>query len=929
MAQANPATPAPMQEVYDALEAAHLAHENATTQAEKDSHRRNAQELADYIRSQANRPPEKPEEEKAGITRSIADAILELGTGTLGFPANISQALGSDPVTPTSAELNRMLAERGIHSGAGVEDVGLSERTDEGRFAKVASDIGLTAVPIAGATGMLAQGAKPLSAYTPTVSNFIRTKGSSGPDLHHAPGYMRGLRPESPGEAIIREVSETAAKTPRAFLGAELTAAGTAGVVGAAAGEIFPEIEGAETVGGIVGGILNPATTVPALAQGGGKVFNSIMSIFSKAGQERRAANIIAEVVEQNGGDINEVLKLLLLADDVPSIAPSAIKTGDKGLAALQRFISQKSPDTSKALNEATEKAFQEMRDTVSKLRNTGDPQALRVAALLEREMIKDQVDQAVQIAQTDVDLAASKIDIGTTVEDTGIAVREVLDQASKKLRLIEKILWNKLPDNVNLVPKNTSQAWLKIQQDEAPELLTRRIPADFQKLLKRFGKSPMVSSKELKKFRSDLRSLAADFRSGQSPNRDGARLLEELAESVGKDMEGLANYDTAREFTSAFHEKFTKTFVGKIQSRTAYGGQGVAPESTLKDAFSGGSATGSTRLGQIEEAAILADKNVLIPLAQTKAAQKVLEEQEKFLKTLAQKYLNDDNTIKPGLANFIRNNKKLLERFPGLREEFTDMQSMSNTLKDVKIKEAKRQSDFDKSAFGQVAGSENSDQVIGTILAGKTPSESYSGLATAAKDSSKSAVDGLRTATLENRWNAVGKSKTPFQNFQDNMEDVFPLMELNGVMSPEDISRLKRLVSTAARMERNATEVIGRAGDVASPVESNALDTIIRITGAKLGASVAGKTSGATLVAAGQGSKFLRKLLENTPFDKTFKILEQAALDPQLMADLLIRSGDPKLQVAAFRRIHAALFSAAIVEEPPEQQEEKMVVNQ
>ena len=46
-------------------------------------------------------------------------------------------------------------------------------------------------------------------------------------------------------------------------------------------------------------------------------------------------------------------------------------------------------------------------------------------------------------------------------------------------------------------------------------------------------------------------------------------------------------------------------------------------------------------------------------------------------------------------------------------------------------------------------------------------------------------------------------------------------------------------------------------------------------------------------------------------------------------MADLLIRSGDPKLQVAAFRRIHAALFSAAIVEEPPEQQEEKMVVNQ
>ena len=255
-------------------------------------------------------------------------------------------------------------------------------------------------------------------------------------------------------------------------------------------------------------------------------------------------------------------------------------------------------------------------------------------------------------------------------------------------------------------------------------------------------------------------------------------------------------------------------------------------------------------------------------------------------------------------------------------------MQTLSNTLKDVKIREKKRQSDFDKSAISQVAANENPDVVIGSILSGKAPAETYSELASSAKKSSKSAIDGLRTATLKNRWDASGK-ETPFQNFQDNMESVFPLMRANEVMSPEEVSRLERIVATAAKMERNAAEVVGRAGEVASPVESNVLDTLIRITGAKAGASVAGETSGATLVAAGQGSKFLRKLLQNSPFDKTFKILEQAALDPQLMADLLMRTTDPKLQAAAFRRIHAALFSAAILEEPPEQQEEKMVVNQ
>ena len=907
MAEANPKTLAPMEKVYDALRAAHLAHENAATQAEKDSHRRNAEKLANYIRSQSN--PRPKEQEKAGVTRSIADAILELGTGVLGFPANISQALGSDPLTPTSAELNRMLAERGISSGVGVEGVGLSERTDAGRFSKVAADVISTAVPVAAGTGMLAQATRPLASYAAQT----------------APSVAALSAPSTAGKRIVREIAETAAKNPRAFLSTELTAATTAGLGAATAGEIFPEIEGAETVGGIVGAIANPATTVPALIQGGGKAFNSLMSIFGKAGQERRAANIIAEVVKENGGDINTVLKSLLVADDVPSSAPSAIKTGDKGLAALQRFISQRSPDSDRALNEATEQAFQEMRNTVYKLRNTGDPQALRIAASLEKEMLKDQIDQRIQIAQTAVDDQVSKIDIGTTVEDTGIAVREILDEARKELRTIEKMLWNKLPDNVSLVPKNTNNAWLKIQEDEAPELLARRVPVDFQKLLARYNQSPTVSSKQLKKFRSDLRSQAEDMRSGLSPNREGARILEDLAEAVGKDMDGLPGYETASNFTAAYHEKFTKTFVGKIQSRTTYGGQAVAPESTLESAFSGGSSTGSTRFGQIEQAAKMADERVSGELG---LAQKVLEEQEKFLKTLAQRYLDEDNTIKPGLTNFIRKNRRLLERFPGLREELTDMQTLSNELKDVKIRGKKRQSDLDKSAISQVAANENPDVVIGSILSGKTPAETYSELASSAKKSSKSAIDGLRTATLKNRWDASGK-ETPFQNFQDNMESVFPLMRANEVMSPEEVSRLERIVATAAKMERNAAEVGGRAGEVASPVESNVLDTIIRITGAKAGASVAGETSGATLVAAGQGSKFLRKLLQDSPFDKTFKILEQAALDPQLMADLLMRTTDPKLQASAFRRIHAALFSAAIVEEPPEQQEEKMVVNQ
>ena len=54
-----------------------------------------------------------------GVRQSVADAALRVGTSILGLPANISQALGSDPVTPTSAELNKMLKDKGISSGEG------------------------------------------------------------------------------------------------------------------------------------------------------------------------------------------------------------------------------------------------------------------------------------------------------------------------------------------------------------------------------------------------------------------------------------------------------------------------------------------------------------------------------------------------------------------------------------------------------------------------------------------------------------------------------------------------------------------------------------------------------------------------------------------------------------------------------------------
>jgi hypothetical protein len=285
----------------------------------------------------------------------------------------------------------------------------------------------------------------------------------------------------------------------------------------------------------------------------------------------------------------------------------------------------------------------------------------------------------------------------------------------------------------------------------------------------------------------------------------------------------------------------------------------------------------------------------------------------------VAEKFVKQDGSVKPGLEAFLKKNKKMMDRFPDLKAVLGNAQDRTAILQRATRQAKVRKDLLAKSAISDIVKDENPADVIGRVFAGKQPQKDYRVIASTAKKSGPEAVEGLKTATLEN----LSARSHGFEHLLENSEGSLKIMVKNGVMKPEEATKLSNVLKRAATLEANAARTAGRAGDIGdSPVTSEWLDTMIRIVGAKAGAGVAGKTSGAQLVAAGQGSKFLRKLLENSPFDKTVKILQAASQNPKLMAELLKKHRTPKLKEESFTRIRAALVAAGIApnEEQPAQ---------
>jgi len=834
-----------------------------------------AKRLADHIRSITAAP-----KEKAGITRSIADSIVELGTSVLGLPGDISKAIsGKEPAfLPTSDDIDEALASMTVpgfngtvHSGVGTP-AGMDERTRFGEIAKTGADV--TTMAAAGASIPLA---------------FTKGAMTTGPQATSTVGR------------IAQDVVQSTARDPRYAQMVE-TASGLGAGAGAMAAEVMDPGDATTQMLGATAGALAPTTFVPLVAKSANVAINKVFSIFSKAGQEARAADIARHMVESQGGNVDDVYRALMSAEDVGESA--ALKSGDDGLLRLESWIRQMDADVDKALGEMNKNAVEEMSGLIERLARTGDPQALKMAAAMRAGAYDDAVKRTLNAAQKKAAGASAPLRGGKDAETAGEDAADLLSTAFKKLKAEESIKWSKVPAEADAVAVNTGRAWKEMQAEVPKEILDDTLKPGVRKLLSRYRQKPHLKAKDLQTLRSVLLENARSARTGATPNFAAARMYNQLADAVMDDMAGLPGYDEARAFTASIKRGYDQTFAGRSTRTTGSGERVISDRELLTRGFggpTGGGPTANRRFGELESAAAMAGDDL---------AKSMRAEQERFLVGLSERFVKSDGTIKEGATEFLRKNKKLLQRFPELRDTLENSQARTEILRRVKSQAVLRNKMLQRSAISEVMKAEDPARAIGSVITGKNPQRGFKELANTAKKAGPDAVEGLRTAALEN---VISRSST-FDMLQQNADDVIKMMTQNGVMKSGDASRFRDLLRRASTIEQNIAKASSRAGDIGDgPEGAELLDTMIRIQGAKFGAMLAGKTTGAQLVAAGKGSLMFRKILAKNPFNKTIKILEHAAQNPKIMADLLKKHRTPKLQEQVLLRIRASLVAAGL----------------
>lgn len=524
------------------------------------------------------------------------------------------------------------------------------------------------------------------------------------------------------------------------------------------------------------------------------------------------------------------------------------------------------------------------------------------------------------------------------------------------------------------LAPSNAVNAYLERASEVAPAFLNDLVPSNVQNWMADLGvtkeainafksggkKLPTGSIKQLPveeiiKTRSDILDLArqakarGDVEQASFYNKLQSALLDDLSTLPG------SAYDSARDFSRSLNDAFTRTFANDLLAKTGTGADKIPVETLLSTAFGGGADRVALRMRQIETAVGFLknqlNEEILSGLSDPKAAERLRElsslsdagivsiqdAQRRVLRLAATKALRTDpatgvQRVNPVQLNkFITENKPLLDQM-GLTGELQDAQQAENLLAAV----IDQNSFLNKrvrsqTAFSQVLGRESPTLVIADALStsNPNPTRSMRRLANFARKAGPDALQGLKAsiydyvATKASGGTSVIDGQLYYDAFfkryavdQPALADVL----LNsGVMSADEIKNIRVMANQMRAVEdvldnRRKLENFLQGADVVG-------ELAMRVIGSKIGTAAASGGPG-SLIAASAGSKAVRQIFDQMPMMAVRNLIQQAAQDPQFMAQLLKRGMSEREKLIFARRMHAYLlasgFNYATYKEPP-----------
>jgi hypothetical protein len=254
---------------------------------------------------------------------------------------------------------------------------------------------------------------------------------------------------------LFNRILDTAQRAPVAFTTVEASSLVGSATGGGLAESVAPGNIPARIGGELAGGFLNIPRAVTGISRYATNKITEVASLFSSSAAETNAARILRKAVVDAGGDPAQLVKLLKEAD-LPGIQTTAgQKTGDTGLAALEKDLIEQSREFGNAAHQSATDTFDALGKMVTALKGTGDPQAFRAAAELRQERFRMLLQHNVDSAHDKAIQEAGKLSTDTPEDLARLSTvaRDILDTSLKKARTAESELWEVVDKTMGASP--------------------------------------------------------------------------------------------------------------------------------------------------------------------------------------------------------------------------------------------------------------------------------------------------------------------------------------------------------------------------------------------------------------------------------------------------------------------------------------------
>jgi len=577
---------------------------------------------------------------------------------------------------------------------------------------------------------------------------------------------------------------------------------------------------GFETTGGISGALVSDlaANRIPALAMWGGRgiknLYKRIMdpdnadSFGLTESDKESVATFITEQLEKNGEDPLAILEMLndpkfdrFMYTKGPNgeerqiVLDPATRAASVTLLGLQNQFASANPAVGNDATSRMKSSIDALRRGLLALYADGSPEALQDAAIIQTSLFEGVLDSKLALAQQNTIEAMKRVRGDTPDADLTSAQKifDTLTSQRKAARAEETSLWKKIPQNleVNQFIDETGTAqsvpnFITSYNGNMDELLQESrevVESSDLRILKRFVERKTqelgigqdaadgvefdtgVTIGELNKARSAALNIA---KTAYAESQDNVgRIASEFADALLADMNSMPlgqnqAYDTARSFSAAFNDVFTRAYAGEILGTKKNGAPKVPIETlannlmrgdaafmkaaaldgvaqfqagqaltNLLESETGGqfAAQGQRLMADLQEQYDPVTGVINLPemrkwysrnqeliqtvpnldgriVAAINTANDIRAGEENLLRVVRANALNEDGTLNTGaLSTWMNNenNKRLMELFPGVKSDLQDVRKASNL-----ITQTKKQNAFDlKNDVDQVGLSE------------------------------------------------------------------------------------------------------------------------------------------------------------------------------------------------------------------------------